>query len=463
MKTNLLDIVRRVGWVALAFILVGCGAAQKTPYITPEVKMPSAWQGAAASTSSNYAAKHYLGFDDPELGRLLAEALKRNNDLAVAAIKVRQARLEAGLKADALNPAASAEFSGNYSRNLRAGQSDRFHAASGSLSYEVDLWGKLARVRDMAVWEADATEEDHQSAALSLIGTTAELYFQIAYLNERIALGEESIARAAKTLELATVRHHTGAKSSLEELEAKQSLASQRASQEGLLRQRAVKYTAMAILFDGPPRGTITDPKRLPSGPLPTVGAGLPAELLGRRPDLRATELRLRKSLANVDVARVSYYPKLALTGELGSSSTALLEVLDHPVASLLASVTLPFLQWNEMQLNVKLAKAEYDQAVAEFRQTLYTALKEVEDALSARQYYAAQGSRLKEALTAATSSERMYEARYRAGADSLQVWLDAQGTRQEAEAALLENRLNRLVNHVTLYLALGGEPIVPR
>lgn len=472
MKTNL-RIFHWVALLALALLLAGCGAAQTTPYATPEVTMPADWQGSKSTKknaeartetgiTANDLATRALGFKDPELGRLLALALRRNNDLAAAAVRVRQARIEAGLKADALWPAVAAEVNGNYSRALDNATNENSHSASGTLSYEVDLWGKLARKRDMATWEADATEEDRQSAVLSLIGTTAELYFKIAYLNESIALGQASIARALKALELAQVRHSTGADSSLEELEAQRSLASLQASQKDLLRQRALKRNAMAILFNRPPEGVVTDPKRLPRRPLPTVEEGLPAQMLGRRPDLQAAELRLRKALANVDVTRTSYYPTLALTGTLGSTSLALVEVVKHPVASLLASLTFPFLQWNEMQLNIKLAKAEYEEAVINFRQTLYEALKEVEDALSSRQYYAAQGANLQEALATAQTVEGMYETRYRVGSDSMQVWLDAQENRQEAEISLLDNRMNRLVNYLILYQALGGEPVKP-
>ncbi|KMY67724.1 hypothetical protein AAU61_07480 [Desulfocarbo indianensis] len=475
---------RILHWLALlglALLLMAGGACQSTPYQRPELNLPAAWQGASgerakakdkqaeaedknraalAGLAPDSLATRALGFNDPELGRLLVLALQRNNDLAVAALKVRQARLEAGLKADALYPTASANLSGEYASNLNNGQNSTSHGASGSLSYEVDLWGKLTSQRDMAAWEAAATEDDLRSAALTLLETTAELYFQTAYLNESIALGRKNIDRAGKSLELAQVRHRAGADSSLAEMEARRSLASLQANQEELQRQLAAKRTALAILFDGPPQGAVADPQRLPRGPQPTVAAGLPAEVLSRRPDLRAAESRLRKTLANVDATRTSYYPTLSLTGTLGSASSALLEVVKNPVASLLAGLSFPFLQWNEMQLSNELAQAQYEQAVVEFRQTLYAALKEVEDALSSRQHYASQGVKLQEALTLAEQVEGTYETRYRAGAESMQVWLDAQATRQEAEASLLQNRLNRLVNYLVLYQALGGEPM---
>ena len=476
-------ILRTWRWMALlaaACLLAGCGAAQ-TNYHRPKLDLPATWQRTqgkqtlprgkdTAAQNSNAAilaeihpaalARRALGFNDFELGRLLAAVLQRNNDLAAAAYAVRQARLSAGLRADALMPTLSATLSGDYSRDLSNGHNDTSHGASGSLAYEVDLWGKLAKERDIATWEAAASEDDLRSTALALVGTAAELYFQIAYLNQSIALGRENIALAGKTLELAQVMHQAGASSSLDELEARRSLASLQANQEDLQRQLAVQRTALAILLDGPPQGVVTNPQRLPQGALPTVEEGLPAEILARRPDLRAAETRLRKTLANVEVTRTSYYPTFSLTGTLGSTSAALVEVVQNPVASLLAGMTFPFLQWNEMQLNIKLAQSQYDQAVVNFRQTLYQALKEVQDALSSRQYYAAQGAKLQEAVSLAQQVEVTYETRYRLGADSMQVWLDARATRQDAEASLLANRLNRLVNYLVLYQALGGEPV---
>ncbi|EMG37985.1 outer membrane protein [Desulfocurvibacter africanus PCS] len=150
------------------------------------------------------------------------------------------------------------------------------------------------------------------------------------------------------------------------------------------------------------------------------------------------------------------------LTGTLGSSSTSLSEVLRNPIAALATQLALPFLQWNEMRLSVKSSQAEYEEAVVNFRQTLYQALSEVENALSARRMLAEQGANLERALAAARQVERMYEVRYRAGYVSLKVWLDAQETRRASEVALAENLLNRLANHVTLYQALGGEAALP-
>src|SRR5690606_8527395 len=155
----------------------------------------------------------------------------------------------------------------------------------------------------------------------SLVGTTASLYWQVAYLNQRIESGQQSIDYARKTLELVRVQHVAGSVTGLEEAQAQQTLASQEASQSQLVQQRVEARNALAILFDGPPSQTLGEAQRLPDTALPPVEAGLPASVLARRPDLRAAELRLRSSLATVDVTRTSYYPTLSLTGSLGGTS----------------------------------------------------------------------------------------------------------------------------------------------
>ncbi|EGJ50340.1 RND efflux system, outer membrane lipoprotein, NodT family [Desulfocurvibacter africanus subsp. africanus str. Walvis Bay] len=458
---------RKIFWaILMALLLGGCGPLLKTPYSAPEVSMPQGWSAASAPTAESLStslAGWSSGFGDPVLDRLVEQALLRNNDLAAATIRVRRAQLQAGLAADQMIPALGATASTSHEKDIRhGGGTARAYALNGSVSYEADLWGKLSSQYDAAKWEALATEQDRQSTALSLVGTTMNLYWRIAYLNVRIDLSGQSIAYAEKTLALVRAQYRSGAASSLQVSEAEQSLASQQADQLDLLQQRVEAYNALALLFDGPPGDIVANPQVMPEGELPPVDAGLPAELLGRRPDLQAAELRLRKLLADTDATRASFYPSLTLTGTLGSSSTSLSEVLRNPIAALATQLALPFLQWNEMRLSVKSSQAEYEEAVVNLRQTLYQALGEVENALSARRMLAEQGASLERALAAARQVERMYEVRYRAGYVSLNVWLDAQETRRTSEIALAENLLNRLANHVTLLQALGGEAALP-
>lgn len=443
----------------IMLLLAGCGGLlPRSQYTRPEVTLPRQWQEAGI-TGTTVAAKEqwWQDFNDPILSELIEKALKSNNNLAAAAIRVKRAQLSARLTGTNLTPSVSVGANSSITRDLKNHSNTKTSGVAGTASYELDLWGKLASARDASSWEAEATESDRQSTALSLIGTVATNYWTTAYLNERIATVEASIANAERILELVEVKYQAGAVSALDKVQAQQTVASQKAQLTELQQQRTEARNALAILFDQAPENSMPERQQLPDGPLPTVAAGLPASLLGQRPDLRAAEQRLRKYLANIDTTRASYYPSFTLTGTLGASSTSLLDLLRNPYAALGAGVTLPFIQWNTMKLNVEISKTEYEEAVVTFRQTLYTALGDVENALSARTRTEEETKLREESLALARKAEELAEIRYRTGSTALQPWLDAQESRRDAERTLAAVRLNRLRNSMALYQAIGG------
>ncbi len=450
------------GAVALAVAMLGACASSGT-YQRPQVQVPPAWQQGDGASRQAELTPWWQGMNDPVLTQLIQEALARNNNLAQAAVKVRRAQLVAGQAASDQLPSISVKGSSTASRQLDGGPTSRVSSVSAAASWELDLWGRLAALRNVADWEAQATEQDRQAAAMSLVGTVANLYWQVAYLNQRVAASEQSIDYARQTLSLVEAQYKVGATSGLEVAQATQALAAQEASHTQWLQQRVQARNALAILFDAPPSVAAKESLRLPEGRLPEVQAGAPASLLTRRPDLRAAELRLRKSLAMVDATRSSFYPALTLTGSVGGSSEALSRVLSDPVGTLGAGLVLPFVQWRDMQRSVEISQADEEVAVLGFRQSWYQALADVENALSARVQYEAQGEKLALALKAAQDGERLSEARYRAGAVPLKTWLDAQETRRQAENNLAANRLNRLNALVTLYQSAGGSLDAPR
>ncbi|MGE4423129.1 MAG: efflux transporter outer membrane subunit [Pseudodesulfovibrio sp.] len=449
-----------ISLILLLFLpLSGCGALLKTEFTPPQTTTPAQWASAPAETSP---AQWPTDFGDPELARLVALALERNNDLAAAAIKVRKAQYQAGLAWEDMTPNLSASLGTDSEKSLKRGGWETTYSTEFGISWEADLWGKLARTRDAAEWEALATEQDRQSTALSLVGTTMTLYWEIAYDNVRLQLSRSNIESSRQTVALTESQEQYGATSPLEVNQAKQDLANLLSTNQTLEQSRKEDLNALAVLFDMPPGKTMADPDNLSMAKLPTIPAGLPAQLLGRRPDLRAAELRLREYLAETDAAKADFYPPLTLTGSLGSASTELSDLLNNPVATLVSSLTFPFLNWNTLKLQLKVSQADFDEAVVNFRQTLYEAMKEVENALSNRDHLAEQAKHLADNLTAAREVERIYEVRYKMGSGTLKDWLDAQSTRRTAEQSVAENLYNRLANYVTLYLALGGEPAQP-
>lgn len=449
----------RLTLLATSLILAGCGSMMQTSYSQPEVQTPAQWQAPTTTADLTSSDPWWRQFHDPDLNALVDAALRSNNDLAAATLRVRKAQLAAGLAQSDLYPTLGAGANANFNRSLEDSDNrSRSHSVSASVSYEIDLWGKLDSARDAARWEAIATEEDRRSTALALVATTMNLYWQGGFLNQQITAAENSIAYARRTLDLVRTQYEEGAVSGLEVAEAENNLASEQRTLNELQQQRVENRNALAILLDGPPGTDTPVPARLPNVALPEVDAGLPADLLSRRPDLRAAEFRLRRALANTDAVRSSYYPSLSLTGSLGSTSTALTNVLQNPIAALGVGLTLPFLQWNRMELNVASSKTEFEEAVVNFRQSLYQAMSDVENALSARAQLAKQADLLQTSLASARRAEELYEVRYRAGAVPLRSWLDAQERLRTTEIAVAQNRLARYNNQVLLYQALGGD-----
>ncbi len=436
--------------------LAGCASAADPGLGNLTRDLPAAYPHAGVEPpASEQQGRWWTAFGDPNLDRLVEQVLAQNKDLAATAILVRRARLTARLAGDPLLPHLTAAASGEASR-ADTGSQNTF-SASATVAYEVDLFGRLAATRDAARWEAAATEEDRQAAALSLVGETLQLYWNIGYLNARISSAGQSLAYARDLQRLVQAQKSAGAVSAVEVSEAVLSVQDQVSALSALIQQRVDSRAALTLLLGGggwPAGGEL---QTLPKDDLPVLAAGLPADLLSRRPDVRAAELRLREQLAVVQGARSSFYPQISLTGSAGGGSSSLSALLADPVSSLGAGVSLPFLNWNALSLTLKTSKLDQDRAVLLFRQALLNAFIDVDNALSARQQLASQGVALQAALDAATRAERLYGVRYRSGSVALRIWLDAQEARRRAETALLENQQARLVAQAILYQTLGG------
>ncbi|HNN45723.1 MAG TPA: efflux transporter outer membrane subunit [Azospira sp.] len=446
--------LRQLAGLGSLALLAACSL---TPYQRPALDVPAQWQTGSAQ-GSNAAGPWWQRFGDAQLNTLIDAALRANNDLVAAGLRVRRARLQAGLADVATNPTLAASLSTNVTRNLNTDRDTKSSSASASLALEPDLWGKFAGSRMAAQLEAEASQADCRGAALQVAATTATLYWKIAFLNDQLAANEANVANAAKVLDFVRVKHDAGKVSGLDVAQAEQNLAQIQATGVTYGQQRTEARNALTILFDRAPGHPSAERPRLADDALPRVDTGLPATLLGRRPDVRAAELRLRGALASADATRANMYPSFSLTGSAGSSSTELKNVLKNPTATLGIGLALPFLNWNTMQLNVAVSENQYEEAVVNFRQKLYTAMREVEDALSARSSLMSEAEKLTVATAQARRAEALSAVRYRAGATALQLWLDAQDKLRNAEIALAQNRLNQLNNYVKLVQALGGD-----
>jgi len=427
----------------------------RTPYRRPAMITPSNFAHADIEARASLDG-WWETFNDPNLNAVVSEALRVNPDLALAVINISAASLQTHLAV--INPTVAAGYTYEASKPLNGvAPTSQFHSLTALVSYEIDLWGQLAAERDVARWEERATREDRESAALLLIGSVVNLYFEIADLNHHLVLGQANIADAQKSLALIKILKNAGGATALDVAAAERSLEGLTVAQAQLVEARVEHRNALTVLLAGTPWPEDKERATIPDESQPNVDAELPATLLDRRPDLRAAELRLKETLAQTDATRLSFYPNLSLTGSVGTASTGLSELVSNPLGSLAATLSAPFVQWNQAHFATALARTQYDEAVLRFKKTLWQALSDVDNALSARAQLKVESAAVARSLEAARTTERLTEIRYRAGAISLSSWLEAQQSRREAELALAANELAQLENYATLCQALGG------
>jgi len=452
----------KVSVIAISIALLsGCGALMRSDFEPPALQVPEQWQHTAVNSQVSLDP-WWQKFNQPELNQIISQVLSSNNDLTIATLTLQKARLQAGLARDDLYPQLSSNNTASVNKPVEGGSSSKAYKANLSVSYEVDLWGKVSANIDQAQWAALASVEDRESTAQSLVATTASLYWQIGYLHQRIELSNKSIEHSRQTLALTERQYASGAVTELNVLESQRSLAGQEAAHSQLVQQLVEAENALAMLLNRAPGQVAVEISLLPAVEVPEMSVGVPADVVGRRPDVKAALYQLRAALASKDATYASYFPSLSLTGSVGESTSELKELLRNPVGSLGAGLVLPFLQWNQMQINNDIANIDYQTAIVNYRKILYSAFEDVDNAISAKQQYVYQAEKLEQQFSAAAQAEAIYESQYRHGAIGIQNWIDAQENRRNAEAALLENRYNQLITQATLYQALGGSDIAP-
>lgn len=444
----------KLSWLALCIALGGC--SQQSTYHRQDIAIAPVWQQANSEQLATQAGPWWQAFHDPQLNQLVEAVLAANPDMRIAALKLKSARLGAD-QATNLTPSVNGSLGASSNKDLKSGKSTSSMGPSLGLSYEVDLWGKLASARDQASWEAAASEQDLASTRLMLIGNSLEQYWQLGYLASAITLSEQQLANLARTEQLTQAKYKAGAITRLDLAQARQQQAGKQAELASLKAQQEQARNALRLLL-GRSHGQLEyAPTSLTTQPIPELAVGIPADLLARRPDVKAAELRLRKTLARGDEIRTGFYPSLTLTGSASTASDKLAQVLQNPVGSLGATLALPFLEYNHTRLAIASSQVDYQIAETEFRKQLYTALVEVEDNLAARSYGQQRLSYLQEQLGYAKESERLAKARFEAGATGVQAWLDEQNRLWDAEQSLLAQQKELLNTTAKIYRAIGG------
>ena len=451
----------------LALLTLGC-ASTATLEPSELIDAPAAW--ASATAPGAVQSEWWRSFGDPALERLVEQVLARNFDLQAAAARVKAAEAQARIAGADLAPQLNAGLNGQRSRQnfiglpIPGAPSDVLSTTTTSyglslnLGWEVDLWGRLDAAEQAAVAELQATQADLAGARLSLVAQTAKLWFQLAEAKEQAALAAEVAESFTVTEELLRERYEIGVGSAQAVRQASGLTAAARAAEAGRRQQVDSLRRQLEVLAGRYPEGDLAGRAELPdvTGEVP---AGLPVELLTRRPDLQAAERRLLAGDARLREAEASLYPRVSLTGSAGSSSTELDDLLDWDfrVWSLAAGITAPLFQGGRLRANVDRAEAGREELTAFFVGTVLQAFAEVETGLSAERWLARRVAQLEQAVEDANLATELAEERYLAGTlDGIRL-LDQQRDSFRARSEELDARRERLLARIDLHLALGG------
>lgn len=463
-------IPRPFSWAAAAaaLLLAGC-ASMAPPHQRPPLPVADHYpvSAPAANDAVDPAALHWREyFADPQLHRLIDQALAYNRDLRGAALRVQEARAahgiqraaalpELGLGADAVRARTPGELSFG-GQPVTAGQ---YQVALGVNAWELDFWGRVRSLQDAALQAFLASEQAHRAVALMLVTEVAQAYYGLRELDERIALAGRTIDSRRESLRIFNRRFEVGAASRLE-LTQVQTLLNQAQTlgvQLQLARERQLHALGLLVgapVQPGPAPGPLDD-----AALTRELRPGLPSELLVHRPDVLAAEHRLRSANADIGAARAAFFPRIALTGSAGTASAQLGGLFDGGSGAwrFAPSLSLPIFDGGRRQAGLDLAEVRRDQAVAAYEQTVQTAFREVSDALSTRRWLATQLAIEREALAAQTERARLAKLRYDSGAAAFLEVLDAQRDLLAAEQQLAQTRRALISARVALYAALGG------
>lgn len=436
------------------------------------VKAPSDFRGKEPSEPTGPSIgdlKWFEVFKDPTLQDLIQNAMTSNYDLQLAVARINAERANLGLARSQQFPqiVGSADLTtvrtssnGQFTGSNAGGQQRSFGSVLlNLLDFELDIWGRLRNQTKAARAQLRASEEDRKAVLTTVVGDVATNYFNLLELDNELDIAKRTLATREDSLKLIKIREQGGVATLLDVRQGEELVY--QASQTIPDTERAIEQTENQIsLLLGRNPGQIPRGKPLTQQEeLPSVPAGLPSELLERRPDIRAAEQNLVAQKALVSVAKAAYFPRISLTGFFGFQSNRLSSLFSGPSRawSFIPQLTQPIFTGGRLKSNVNFAKAQQEFALVQYQQTIQTAFREVSDALI--QYRKEREIRTQQELLVSTlqDRERLAYLRYQGGVDSLLNALDADRDLFEAELNLAQTRRNELLSLVQLYKALGG------
>jgi multidrug efflux system outer membrane protein len=453
-----------------AFALGGCSLIPD--YQQPPADVAAQWpQGPAYATNeatSNNASElsWQQFFRDPAMQQLIATALQHNLDLRVAALNIEAYRAQYQIQRAELLPAVNANGSGSRQRlpaessSTGAAQiNSQYSATMGISAYELDLFGRLHSLSEQALQTYFASEQARRATHISLIASVANAHLNWQADQALLQLTNETLQAFEQSHQLTVRSNQVGIASALELSQSRTSVESARVRQAQYQRLVAQDRNALTTLLGTGLPANLAVSQPLASQLLSEMPAGLPSDLLQRRPDILAAEHALLAANANIGAARAAFFPSISLTANAGSLSPDLAGLFNSGSGTWLfqPQINLPIFNAGSLQASLDYSKIQKDIRVAQYQQSIQTAFQEVADGLAARHTYQQQLQAQRDLVSANQDYYRLAERRYLVGVDSSLTFLIAQRSLFSAQQGLIVERLAQLSSEVNLYKALGG------
>nr|WP_262411767.1 efflux transporter outer membrane subunit [Pseudomonas sp. Wu6] len=432
------------------------------------ISPPAAWHSAKRAASQATNQRWWTHFGSPSLNRLIDQARRDSFDVAAAMARVRQAQATAVIAGAPLLPEVKFNLTATREKLLRgSGNSDlnatennktvTSYDANLTASYELDFWGGRAAARDGALHSLQASRFDQANVELTLLSNVADRYAQTLAARQRVQIAELNLANARAVLKLVQTRYDAGSATALELAQQKSLVAGQQ-RQLPLVEQLAEEARiTLAALLGQPVQALELGSEVFPALTWPTIGPGVPSQLLSRRPDLARAEAQLAAASADVSVARAAMLPAVTLGATLGSGAYKADEILRSPFYTLTSGLVAPIFNNGRLSAERDKARARQDELLQIYRGAIINGFADVEKALSSISRLDQQRQWQAEELQQARTAFQIAESRYQAGAEDLLTVLETQRTLYAAQDLDVQLRLSRLQASIALYKALGG------
>ena len=457
--------------IAVATLLLS-GCSLIPDYQQPPAPIASQWpqgQAYAPAEAADIAAAEQgwrQFFRDQALQQLIETALLNNRDLRVAALNIEAYRAQYRIQRADLLPAVSADGSGSRQRlpadvapTGRAGISSQYSATLGVSAYELDLFGRVRSLSQQALETYLSSEEARRSTQISLVASVANAYLTWQADQALLQLTEDTLGTFEESYRLTRRSSEIGVASALDLSQSRTSVEAARVKLAQYQRLVAQDRNGLALLLGSGLPADLPTSQPLDAELLSQVPAGLPSDLLQRRPDILEAEHLLKAANANIGAARAAFFPSISLTANAGSLSPDLSGLFGGGSGTWLfqPQISLPIFNAGSLRASLDYSKIQKDIGVARYEQSIQTAFQEVADGLAARQTYQRQLQAQRDLVEANQDYYRLAERRYRIGIDSNLTFLDAQRSLFSAQQALITDRLAQLTSEVNLYKARGG------